>query len=365
MWIRLLRSKSFWFGLAVSIAGLAIAIRGVESDQLREHLSRTPWVWAFGIGLISLSASMIRSYRWKVAIDSFSPVPLSKVASAFMVGILGLNVIPARVGELLRVLVLGRNSTNSRSSILATVVFERVIDALVIITIFVAAFVLIPQVGSGIVDAVVSGVAAPDAGNPDAAAASAAQAPDSGRKILLCIIPVIFCACLFVLYSLRCHLSFWQRMLGRFAARLGRIGTKLPGVLERFSSGLVIITHPSRMLAYIALSFGAWLTYSLYLYANFRMLGIDLGFKEAIVVTTATVVGAMIPAAPGFVGTYHFFCQLALRYFDVPAALAVTFAVVTHAVPYILHTIIGFFCALRENVRLNDLASPASEEAGR
>lgn len=332
MWKSIVRNKGFWVGILLSCAGLYVALKGVRLDQLGSELSAVPWTLAFLVGGVSLIATGIRAYRWMVAVESFSEVSFKNVLSAFMAGMFGLNVIPARVGEYLRVFVLGKNSSLSQSSVLATVVFERVMDGLTILTIFAAAIMLRP-------------------------AADSAHLLGSVRKEYLLLIPALFVGSLGTLFAIARHPQTMMNGVGTFSRHLGRFGARLPGMVGRFSNGLVIFSDMGRLVRYTVWSFVSWLAVSGYYYVNFRLLDIPLGMASSVVVMSVIVVGVMIPAAPGFVGTYHAFCKMALVAFGVDEARALSFAVVTHAVPYVLHTVLGFVCVLREHVRLADLSA--------
>lgn len=330
MWKTILRNKGFWAGLVLSCLGLYVALSGVQLDKLRSELASVPWAVAFALGVISFFATILRSYRWQVGIESFSKVSFKNVMSAFLAGMFGLNVIPARLGEYFRVFVLGKNSSLSQSSILATVVFERIMDGLTILVIFAGAVLLRHS-------------------------ADTRNILGPVRREFLLLIPLIFAACLGFLFAVSRHPKPTADFVARFSRHLGKFGARLPGMVERFSGGLVIFSDAGRMIQYVAWSFASWFAIGFYYYMNFHMVGIGLGFADAMVVMSVIVVGVMIPAAPGFVGTYHAFCARALVAFGVDPARAFTYAVVTHAVQYILHTLVGFICVMRENVRLADL----------
>lgn len=330
MWKKALQSKGFWLGLALSGAGLWFALNGVDLGRLKAELREVPWVIAFGVGVFSVGASVIRSWRWKVGIESFAPAKFTRVLSAFFVGLFGLNVIPMRIGELLRVFVLSRNSGFGYGQIMATVVFERIMDGLVVVTLFATALFFLP-------------------------AAESASVLGPAPRGLLFTIPAAFIICLILLYVFWKYPNAWKIRLDRLARPFGRMGAHLAEGIEKFSGGLTIFADAGRFARYAFWSFAAWLMMGAYLFLNGFVLGVPLTFMNALVVLTFTVVGAMIPAAPGFVGTYHALCKAALVAFGVPAPKALTFAVVTHAVPYVAHTLIGFLFSLREHVRYSDL----------
>ncbi len=322
--------------MILSCAGLAVALHGVGPADLKRELAEVAWHLALAISAVSFLSGVARAWRWKIALDSFSSLSFKNVCSAFMAGLFGLNVIPARVGEYLRVYVLGKSSSLSQSSILATVVFERILDGLTILTIFLVAMMTRSADESGRLGGFI-------------------------RKEFLLLIPAIFFLCLGFLHDVWRRPARWAGWIGRFAPLLGSAGARLPGMMERFSKGLVIFSDLGRLARYITWSFASWLLAALYFYLNFLILDIDLGFSEAIVVLAVTVVGVMLPAAPGFVGTYHAFCKGTLVILGVDEAAALTFAVVTHALPFALNTLAGFVCVLRENVRLAELSSKPTD----
>jgi uncharacterized membrane protein YbhN (UPF0104 family) len=68
----------------------------------------------------------------------------------------------------------------------------------------------------------------------------------------------------------------------------------------------------------------------------------------------------MIPAAPGFVGTFQAGCIVALGVFAVAKEEALSFSLLVHAIQFFSVNIIGAFCFLREGIRLREV--PLDEE---
>ncbi len=71
----------------------------------------------------------------------------------------------------------------------------------------------------------------------------------------------------------------------------------------------------------------------------------------------------MLPAAPGFVGTFQAGCILALGLYGVPKDPALSFSLVTHAVQLVVVMGIGGFCAAREGIGWRQLGAHAEPSA--
>ena len=71
-----------------------------------------------------------------------------------------------------------------------------------------------------------------------------------------------------------------------------------------------------------------------------------------MVVTTISVV---VPSSPGYVGSFHLLCQLALGLFAVPKGPALSYAFVLHAVSVFPVFFLGLFFLAREKLSLQSL----------
>ena len=71
----------------------------------------------------------------------------------------------------------------------------------------------------------------------------------------------------------------------------------------------------------------------------------------------------MIPSAPRYVGTFQFFAIAALAVFGVAAEVALSLAIVSHAMQYVLVTAIGAFFVMRAQLSWSSLAAaPEADE---
>jgi len=101
---------------------------------------------------------VFRALRWQILIRPICRVPLRRLSAYMLVGYLANNVLPARLGELVRSHYLGDREGISRSATLGTVVVERIVDTVVLVAIGAFA-ILILNVRGVVVSAILVGVA--------------------------------------------------------------------------------------------------------------------------------------------------------------------------------------------------------------
>jgi uncharacterized membrane protein YbhN (UPF0104 family) len=112
----------------------------------------------------------------------------------------------------------------------------------------------------------------------------------------------------------------------------------------------------------------AWLCEAAAYYALMQGFGLPLDPFEMIGAAIFTLclinLGILLPAAPGYVGTYESFGKLALvGGFAVQEELALGVVVLSHGLAYALITGLGFFFAARKG--LNLLGTQPDEPPGR
>jgi uncharacterized membrane protein YbhN (UPF0104 family) len=77
------------------------------------------------------------------------------------------------------------------------------------------------------------------------------------------------------------------------------------------------------------------------MYILFFAFDIDLPLSAAFVLMAVIIIGIAIPAAPGFVGNWHFFCVLGLGLFGINKTDALTYAIVLHFLSIGIVVILG------------------------
>jgi hypothetical protein len=254
------------------------------------------------------------------------------------VGFMANNIFPLRIGELVRVGYLARETRAPAAAVLATVVLERVIDALSVLAMALAAVAL----SDSEAEVFRRGIfwLAPVALVPLLMLGWLRAAPESGLAF----------AGLF-LRPAPARVSEWVlRQLHGFAAGLGAL-------------------RGGAHLAWITIhSVGIWLVASTVpiLAAIWAVGSIDLGGPVRTLAAgwmTLAALGAAValPSAPGFFGLYHSACRLALQQFGATAESALAVGTLAHAVFWITLTGLGALVLRTRHAHLRDLQTSVPE----
>src|SRR5207244_7849345 len=119
-------------------------LREVRPAQVVEALAHSRGIGFVGLMAFTVLGFWIRAFRWRWLIAAPRPPSNGRLFSATMVGFMANNLLPFRLGEFVRPMVLGRREALSRTRLLATIVVERVIDMITLLAIFGVALLLHP-----------------------------------------------------------------------------------------------------------------------------------------------------------------------------------------------------------------------------
>lgn len=293
-------------GLAVSAVALWFVVRTVDLAAALHALRSASPGWVGLLLLFVVADVVLRGIRWRVLLAPIAPVPFRATMGALLVGYLANNVLPARLGELVRSHVLGERTGLSRSTVLGTIVIERVVDTAVVVAIAAVA-ILVLSVRGIVASAVLVGLAL------------------TALLVLL------------VALGVAAH-----RLPGfeRAAATIGRWPT-VTAILSRLREGLAVAGRPKTMAGAIALSIGSWSCTVLAFAAAAQAVGIEPTLGQAALLAAGTNLATAIPSAPGYVGTFELAAVTIAVSVGIPAESALAFAVLLHAVTLLLTSISG------------------------
>jgi glycosyltransferase 2 family protein len=247
-------------------------------------------------------------------------VPFRATLAYLLIGYLANNVLPARLGELVRCHYLGDREGVSRTTALGTVVVERVVDITVVVAI--AAFAIIVLSIRGLVaSAVLVGVAI----------------------VVLLVIALAI--------GIAAHRIPGAERVARAAARWPRVGE----LTTKLRHGLAVAGRPRTLFEALTLSVIAWGATLLAFAAAGQAVGVELTVGQASLLAAGVALAAAIPSGPAALGTFELAGVRIAQAFGVAADPAFAIALLVHGA-ILLITSIGGIVAL---VRLGWRREPA------
>ena len=92
-----------------------------------------------------------------------------------------------------------------------------------------------------------------------------------------------------------------------------------------------------------------------------RVLLVVVSIVASLILLVITTIAVVVPSSPGYVGTYHYLCQITLALFGIPAGPALSFAAVVHGVNFIPVLVAGLFFAQHEGMAILKMSREVSD----
>lgn len=316
--------KRFIASLFISAVFILLAVSKVDFGETWRSMRQADYLYVIPSAAAVIASLFIRAMRWKLFLSPIKLISTRSLFAATMIGAMGNNVLPARLGEVVRADAIGRKEQVSRSASFATIVVERMVDLFTVLLFLGIVIVYVPF---------------------------PTEIKTGGYTML-----VISVAALGFLLFLRVKSTSALRLL-RFLCRPlpEKSRLRIESMMMSFVDGLEILTRGRHMPAIAFLSVLIWLSLTASILFMFMAFGWDLPTDASIVVLVATAFGVMIPAAPGFVGTFHVSCQLALALYGIDRASALGYSIVLHATQWVPVTSIGLVFFVTSNLSFKDI----------
>jgi len=285
--------------LAVSALFGWLSLRHTDLRAVAGTLAGASPLPLLGYLALLLAVHLVRTVRWGLLLEPVGRVGFRRLNAACAVGFMLLVVLPLRLGELARPLLVARSDEPgalrlSRTGAMASCVVERVIDGIALGCLGILALRLAGRNASG-------------------------QAAEFARRAAFLVTAAFGGLCLaLVLASLA-----RSRAVGLLRAALRpaspRLADRAAGLLDAFLSALRLGSW-QKLLAVLLLTGLHWALHV----AGFALLGPAFGFPLSLLMASTVLavqaVGVMVPAGPGMIGTSQFFTQAGLAVF-FPGAL--------------------------------------------
>jgi len=170
------------------------------------------------------------------------------------------------------------------------------------------------------------------------------------------IIFVVYVFAMFFLYALK----KWNRAMIRIITIIlkplpERFAIKTVSLLDAFMGGIRLSLHPAALAAVVLSSMAIWATAIWPIDLVLRAFDIHLPLSASLFIMIFLVFAVMVPAAPGYIGTYHYACTKGLQAFNVGNEQALSVALVIHAIGFFPVIVLGLWYLRRANLTLKSI----------
>jgi hypothetical protein len=318
-------------GILVGSFFLWLAVRDVEWVLVVESLKAANH-WLVLPILISLGLFYwFKAVRWSLLLLPSKSISARDLVPPMIIGFAGNNILPMRLGELLRVYVLGKEQRLSKSMVLATIVLERMFDAISILLLLTLAMTIASAFSPGL---------------------------STVRWLLLVLVVTAFVMAYGIVLAPQCLSNALSSMLGIVPERLR------PSLVERFrhlQRGFAALRQKQALIRILLNSLAQWLLMTLCVYLAIEAFNVDVPPTAAVFVLALVVAGISLPSAPGFVGTIEYCFVLGLGFFGVAANEALGIGIFYHAITFVSVTLAGAMSLRRYGTSFHELRIQATK----
>jgi uncharacterized protein (TIRG00374 family) len=329
-----------WAGLLISLAFLGLVSRQVNdlSSALQEVKEANYW-WLAPALLVYFIGVWIRAVRWRFLLGPVKAIPVRRLFPVVVIGYMANDILPMRIGEVVRAHILGERENVSKSATFATIIVERIFDG-VTMCLFIGCVLLLHLVP----------------GNAD-------------LEHLFRITGAIFVGALVAFFAIALTPGVVSRLLDLLLSAMPpALAERASPFLQKFFTGLSVLQSPRAVFATLLLSITAWICeacmYFTLLFAFQDLAAMRLPFHSMILTTAVANLGTLIPSSPGYVGTFDALSVFALGLYGISGDLGLAYTVVLHIALVVPITLWGFYYWARYHLSLREIRGESGKSNG-
>jgi uncharacterized protein (TIRG00374 family) len=268
-------------GLVVSVACLWWAARGLLQDpaaleRVRDAFSRADYRSLAPLWLALAAFYVLKAWRWRLLLKPVGDYrTLRDLVPPTMIGFAFNNLLPAHLGDLVRVYLFARKTRLATTAVLSSVVLERVFDIIAILLLLGLGLALVPGL------------------DPAVRQAAMVFAAFAGAFVAVAFV--------YVLWT-RPFVALAEAVLARLPLTPDSLRHKLAAMLESGADGLASLKNPRLLTGILASSLGQWMLNGVTVYLALWSFGIPVNPLVACIVLGVTALGVTVPSSPGYFG---------------------------------------------------------------
>ncbi len=319
-----------WWALAAGVVLAGALLWWVSHDVSWADLEAE--VRAANAGLIVLAIVLatatfpLRVVRWRLLLraEDDSALAFTPLWHAVAIGFMANNILPFRIGELMRTWAASRLTRARFSASLSSVAVERVFDALTVIGMLALGLLL--------------------AGLPERVELFGTPVTRVATVSGVMVLAALLCALAVVSFPLAA-----ERLIRKLLPSPS-VADRLVSLVEGVRHGLGVLRSPIRVSAVIAWSVIIWLVNASSFWVMMRAFHLPVGFAGVLLLQGVLVLGVAAPTTPGYVGVFEAVIKAVLLLFAVSPDRAVAYAVTYHITTFLPIVLLGAWSLMRTSL---------------
>lgn len=331
-------SIMIWVGASISLLFLLFVLRKIDFEQLLEALSSLQPGYLVAAVLLTFVSYWLRAVRWRYLLIHERSLPLGSLYPAVIIGYMANNLFPARLGEFIRAWFLAEREQMKSASVFASLVIDRLFDGLsVMVILALVMFNLRLPSGMEQTSAILK----------------------TGAITTLLFYGFVLFFLLLLKRRPMSTLGLLAKLMKPFPTLFSEKVITLSGA---FLQGFKLSGNYRHLMMILFSSALIWISATVPIHLILLGFGIHLPLTASFFIMVLLVFAVMLPAAPGYIGTYHLACYTGLVAFNIQPTQAAAISLVIHGVGFFPVIIAGFYHLWSGGISLSQVRQQAVME---
>lgn len=315
-------------GLLVSLFFLWLALRDLHLGEVWATLQQAHYWWLLPAVAVYFVSVWFRSLRWSFLLRSSKRVSANRLFPIVVIGYMGNDILPFRLGEVLRAYVLWRKEAINVGTTLTTAVLERLFDGLTMVLFVLFGLLFIPM--------------------------------SQFLSRLVLVASVVFFGALVAFLFLAARPALLRRVAHALIGRLvpARFRPPLLGFVEGVIAGLESLRSGRDVLVVFGLTLWVWVVETFKYWLVSFAFNLRLSYVEIMLMGGAVNLLTALPSLPGYIGTFEGGIGV-LQGIGVEKTLAGSYVLVLHTILLVPVTLLGLVFMAVEGIRWTEVGEAA------
>jgi uncharacterized protein (TIRG00374 family) len=320
--------------LAVGVLLLTALIWWTGIDEIGAAIGSASPLWLAVSAAVVLPAYVLRAIRWKLLLAPVKKtVHISNTFWSTAIGSMVNTIIPIRLGEFVRAYTLGEKEGIGFAPGLSSIVVERTLDMIGLLSIGVVTMLIV---------------------------STQAGLPSLAVNIFIAVAVFIAAVLAVIIVGIKKE-DLIIKILTQITSKIP-IVKKYTTRIADFASSLIkglqgLSQNPKMFITNMSITWILWLIYTSATYFTFIAFNSPLSFTAAILGGTLMSLSHILPATPGYVGSYEAFWAVIFLALGVPENLLLATAVISHLVGLLPILILGCISVIWLGVSFEEIFS--------